>query len=68
MQGCLRRRFAALGKSGQIALLINAIKQLKGVLEVAPNIVNSSDWLAEERVRNDLGKKLFEALYPHKKG
>jgi hypothetical protein len=42
--------------------LVNAIKQLRGVLTVDMNVANSSDWLAEVRVKAKLQAKLFEVL------
>lgn len=41
---------------------IDAIKQIKGVVEVAPNIVDARDHIAETRIRNELTLKLFNAL------
>jgi len=47
--------------------LINAIKMLRGVLEVKPNIANAADFLAETRARQDIGEKLWGVLYPKNK-
>ena len=44
--------------------LLNAIRQLRGVADVKPNVVNSGDWLAETRVRQDLADKLWAVLRP----
>jgi hypothetical protein len=46
--------------------LIKAITMLRGVLKVEPNVVNDGDWTAETRVRQELGAKLFEIVYPKK--
>ncbi len=43
--------------------LIEAIRRLRGVLNVAGNIADSNSWMAEERARYDLGQKLLEVLY-----
>ena len=46
--------------------LIDAIKQMRGVLNVQPLVVNFEIHLAESRVRRELGQKLWEVLYPKK--
>ena len=38
--------------------IIDAIKMIRGVLDVKPNIVNGLDFTAEERVRREYLKKL----------
>lgn len=47
---------------------INAIKQIKGVLDVEPHIADFDEQIAESRVRNELGTKLWHVLYPPKEG
>jgi hypothetical protein len=47
--------------------LINAIKHLRGVLAVEPNITDVADYMARERVRTELSEKLWEVLHPKKK-
>ncbi len=42
--------------------ILTAIRMTKGVLKATPNVVDSRDWMAEERARNELRKKLWEAL------
>lgn len=42
--------------------LINAIKQLRGVLEVKPHVVDSSDIIANVRVKSELMKKWWDIL------
>lgn len=42
--------------------LIMAIKQLRGVLDVAPKVVNAESYCAEQRVRHQLVEKLWSAL------
>ena len=44
--------------------LIGAIRMLRGVLKVAPHVVEAGDWTAEERVRRELGEKLRAVLHP----
>lgn len=44
--------------------LINAIKRLRGVLSVKTNVVDFNGWIAEERVRRELGEKLLSILAP----
>lgn len=44
--------------------LIGAIRMLRGVLKVAPHVVEAGDWTAEERVRRELGEKLQAVLHP----
>ncbi len=47
--------------------LTSAIKQLRGVLAVEPQVVDVGDWVAEERVRADYRTKLMDILWPKKK-
>lgn len=42
--------------------IIQAILQLRGVLNVTGNVVDPSSWGAEERARIDLGKKILAIL------
>ena len=48
--------------------LIAAIRQLRGVMDVQPNIADAAQWLAEERARRDLGQKILEIVYPKQTG
>lgn len=43
--------------------IINAIKHIRGVLSVKPHTSNMADTIAEDRVRADLIKKLWDVLY-----
>jgi hypothetical protein len=43
-------------------VLISAINQLRGVLFVKANVSDPGSYLAEERVRRELGSKLLEVL------
>lgn len=47
--------------------LIAAIKMLRGVLKVTPEIVDGADFVARERARRELGEKLWEVLHPKEK-
>lgn len=48
--------------------LISAISMLHGVLKVEPHIADPSQWTVEERVRRELGEKLWAVLYQKKGG
>ena len=47
--------------------LIDAIKQMRGVVDVSGNVADSTSWMAEARVKSDLAKKLYAVLYPEGK-
>lgn len=42
--------------------IINAIRQLKGVLDVQPHVAGFEDAIAEARVKNELRQKLWKVL------
>lgn len=42
--------------------LINAIKMLNGVLDVKGNVSNPDHWIAQQTVRIELRKKLWDVL------
>ena len=44
--------------------LINAISCMRNVLSVAPIETTFEGYIEEQRVRQDLGTKLWEVLYP----
>lgn len=44
--------------------LIDAIKQMRGVLDVAGEVSDLGNYVAESRVKSELGKKMWEVLYP----
>ncbi len=48
--------------------LIAAIRQLRGVLDVAPNVSDYGTHVAQTRARTDLGEKLWAVLYPKHDG
>jgi hypothetical protein len=47
--------------------IVNAIKIIKGVLDVKPIVSTHDDWIIESRVRRELGEKLIAVLYPKAK-
>ena len=49
-------------RSDDAVSLIEAIKMLKGVMNVKANVSNADDWIAKETARNDLIKKLWDVL------
>ncbi len=51
-------------RSDDAKATINAIKQIKGVLSVTPNINDSAEHVAEMRVRNELTEALWKVLHP----
>lgn len=48
--------------------LINAILMLKGVTKVNKFIDAPEVWVAQERVKRELGDKLWEVLHPKENG
>jgi hypothetical protein len=44
--------------------IINAIKMIRGVLEVKGNISGLEMWTAEERCRREIGEKLLKVVFP----
>ena len=47
-----------------IEVTIAAIKQLRRVLTVTGNVADYGEYVAYERVKRELGQKLWEVLYP----
>lgn len=47
--------------------VIEAMKQLRGVVAVTTHAADASDWMARERIRRELGDKLWQVLYPESK-
>lgn len=43
--------------------ILNAIRQLRGVLSVNGNVTNFGDYIAQERARRDLVEKIWDVLY-----
>lgn len=48
--------------------LLDAIRQLRGVLSVHGNVADFEDQIAQDRVRRELGEKLWGVLYPKHDG
>ena len=46
--------------------IIEAIKMIKGVLNVKGNISSPEIWMAEERARQELGQKLWDTIFDRK--
>jgi hypothetical protein len=51
-------------RDDDVAPLVAAIERLRGVLTVTGRVVDSCDFIAESRVRSELGGKLWDVLYP----
>lgn len=47
--------------------LIEAIKMLRGVVDVTPHVVDGSAWAAEVRVRDEMREKVWRLFYPKEK-
>lgn len=46
------------------AAILIALKMIKGVISVRPNIADPNSYMAEERARMKLEKKLLEIIFP----
>lgn len=44
--------------------ILKAIEQLRGVLSVSFHIGDISDHIAQQRAKDDLGRKLLAVVYP----
>lgn len=51
-------------RSDDAEALMTAIKMMKGVLSVTGEVSDTGNYVAEMRVKAELGKKLWEVLYP----
>jgi hypothetical protein len=51
-------------RSDDAEATIAAIKQIKGVLSVTPNVASFDEHIAEMRVRTELGDKIMRLLHP----
>lgn len=51
-------------RTDDVEPLIEAIRQLRGVLAVETSVADSGDWMNRERIRRELGEKLWAVLYP----
>ena len=43
--------------------ILTALRMIKGVIGVEPNVVNIDSFVSDSRARQELGSKLFEVLY-----
>lgn len=43
--------------------IINAIKMIRGVLNVKGEVSNPDVWMAEERARRELAEKILDVVY-----
>ena len=46
----------------EIEHLMNALRMVKGVIDVSPNVVDSMDHVAKIRAKTELTNKLLDAL------
>ena len=44
--------------------ILDAIRMVKGVMAVNPSVDDFGDVMARERVRRELGDKMWQVLYP----
>lgn len=44
--------------------ILNAIRQLRGVIAVSGNVTNGSEYVIESRVRRELSEALWSVLHP----
>jgi hypothetical protein len=51
-------------RADEVGAVLNAIRMIKGVLDVKPSIDTSDDWMNRTQVRNELGKKIMQVLCP----
>lgn len=51
-------------RSDDAEQIINAIRQIRGVLSVEPHVTTSSDYAARARVCGEISKKLWQVLHP----
>jgi hypothetical protein len=45
-----------------VELLMQTIRYMRGVANVEPSIVDSSDWINQQRVRNELRAKMYQFI------
>jgi len=51
-------------RTDDLEAITNAIKMIRGVLNVTEHVSDISSFMAEERARHELGEKLWNVLYP----
>lgn len=42
--------------------ILNAMRMIRGVAHVEPNIVTSEDWMAQMQVKTDIRTKLYDFI------
>jgi len=42
--------------------ILNAIRMIKGVIDVTPNVLNSDDHINRMRIENEIREKLWQAF------
>lgn len=47
-------------KDEDVEATISAIKQIKGVISVKPNIVTSNDYIANQKTRIEIANKIYD--------
>ena len=51
-------------RSDDVQYLMSAIRQLRGVADVSGHVTDMNAHIAQVRVRQELGEKLFAVLHP----
>lgn len=51
-------------RDDEIQHITDAIRMIRGVLDVKNNVSGPDNWCAQERAKAELAKKLWEALKP----
>jgi hypothetical protein len=51
-------------RSDDAETIIAAIGMIRGVLKVEPNVANGTDWTAQQRIRREIGTRVWEVLFP----
>lgn len=51
-------------RSDDAESIISAIKMVKGVASVTPNVVDMTDHIAFVRAQSEIGRKIIEVIYP----
>lgn len=51
-------------RTDDVEAITNAVRMIRGVLDVTEHIVNAETYVAQERARRELGEKLWNVLYP----
>ncbi len=58
-------------RTDDVEATLGALRQIKNVISVKPNVSTSESLMAEDRARFDLGKKVIDAVvgavYPERK-